>query len=106
MSNGCRLVNFECGCLADFGTEMLTKPVHIIGENHRLLTGARHGNVAEAGAEQVGMDAGVGVDEDALGVSPWALWLVTAKPRSKWRWSAALKSTCRLSSRRAVSHLD
>ena len=66
MSNGCRLVNFECGCLADFGTEVLTKPVHIIGENHRLLTGARYGNVAEAGAEQVGMDAGVGVNKDTF----------------------------------------
>jgi len=45
---------------------MLAEPVHIIGENHRLVTGARYGNVTEARTEQVGMDAGVSVNKDAL----------------------------------------
>lgn len=31
------------------------------------MTGARDGDVAEARVQQVWMDAGIGVDEDALG---------------------------------------
>jgi hypothetical protein len=34
---------------------------------HRLLAGAGDGDVAKAGVEQVRVDAGIGIDQDALG---------------------------------------
>ena len=40
---------------------------HVVGEERSLVAGAGDGDVAEAGVEQVRVDAGVGVDENALG---------------------------------------
>jgi hypothetical protein len=56
---------------------MLRQPVHVVGEDGGFVTGAGDGNVAESGAEQVGMDASVHVDGDAPGGESWALWLVS-----------------------------
>ncbi len=40
---------------------------HVVGEERGLVAGAGEGDVAEAGVEQVRVDAGVGVDKDAFG---------------------------------------
>ena len=42
------------------------------------MAGAGDGDAAEPRVEQIRMKTRVGVDEDPLGVSPWALWLVIA----------------------------
>ena len=40
---------------------------HVVGEEGRLVACARDGNVGEAGVEQVWVDAGIAVNEDAFG---------------------------------------
>ena len=62
-----RLADPQRGGLADFRPELLAEFSSIVGEHRRLVAGARDGNVAKAGVEQVGMDASIGVDQDALG---------------------------------------
>lgn len=66
MSRG-GLGHFQSGCFADLGAELLAKTIHVVGEDRRFAAGARDGHVSESGAEQVGMDAGIGVNENALG---------------------------------------
>ena len=61
------MLDFKCGCFADLGTEVLAEPVHIVGEDGGFVAGAGDGDIAEAGAEQVGMDAGIGMDENTFG---------------------------------------
>jgi len=43
------------------------KLCHVVSEERGLVAGARNGDVGEAGVEQVRVDAGVGMDEDAFG---------------------------------------
>jgi hypothetical protein len=48
-------------------TELRGEFRHVVGEERRLVAGARDGDVGEAGVEQVRVDAGIGVNEDAFG---------------------------------------
>jgi hypothetical protein len=43
---------------------------HVICEDRGIVAGAGDGDVAEEGVEQVGVDAGIGVDENAFGGEP------------------------------------
>jgi len=43
---------------------------HVVGEDYGIVAGARHGNVGKTRAEQVQVNAGVGVNEYALGGKP------------------------------------
>ena len=40
---------------------------HVVGKEYGIVAGARDGDVCKAGVEQVRVNAGVGVNEDALG---------------------------------------
>ena len=40
---------------------------HVVGKQYGIVAGARDGNVGKARVEQVWVNAGVGVNEDALG---------------------------------------
>ena len=40
---------------------------HVVGKQYGIVAGARDGNVGKARVEQVRVNAGVGVNEDALG---------------------------------------
>jgi len=42
------------------GSELRGEFCHVVGEERRLVAGAGDGNVAEAGVEQVRVDAGIG----------------------------------------------
>jgi hypothetical protein len=60
-------VNFQGGCLRDIGSELGPEFCHVVGEERGLVAGAGDGDVAEARVEQVRVDTGIGVNEDALG---------------------------------------
>ena len=49
------------------GSELWAELCKVVGEERRLVARARDRNVAEAGVEQVRMDASIGVNEDAVG---------------------------------------
>ena len=66
MRDGWGWVEFQGGGLRDIGSELGAQFRHVVGEERGLVAGARDGDVAEAGVEQVRVDAGVGVDEDAF----------------------------------------
>src|SRR5208282_3709897 len=55
------------GCLRDIGSELRAQLCRVVGEERGLAAGAGDGNVGEAGVEQVWVDAGIGVNEDAFG---------------------------------------
>jgi len=59
--------DFERGSLRNIGAELWAELGEVVGKERGLVAGAGDGDVAEAGVEQVRVDAGVGVDEDALG---------------------------------------
>jgi hypothetical protein len=61
------LVELERRRLRKISTQLSPKPCDVIGEEHELMTGAGDGNVSEAGADQVRVDAGIGIDQDAFG---------------------------------------
>ena len=67
MSDGSCSVEFEGGGLRDLRSELGTEFGHIVGEECCLMAGAGDGDVAKAGVEQVRVNVGIGVDEDALG---------------------------------------
>jgi len=60
-------LDFQRGSLGNVGAGLRTELRHVVGEERGLVAGAGNGNVAEAGVEQVWVNAGVGVHEDALG---------------------------------------
>ena len=43
---------------------------HVVGEDYGIVTGAGDGNVGKSRVEQVWVNAGVSVNEDALGSKP------------------------------------
>jgi len=51
--------------LGNLATQPLHKIGSVIGVDFSVEAGARDGDVAEAGIEQVRVDVGVGVNEDA-----------------------------------------
>ena len=61
------MTDFQGGCLGDIGSELWAEFCHVVGEERGLVAGAGDGDVAEAGVEQVWVDAGIGVNEDAVG---------------------------------------
>jgi hypothetical protein len=72
------LAEIETRGLADLSSKLRGQPVQVVGEEGGFVAGAGDGDAAELRVEQVRMKTRVGVDEDAFGVSPWALWLVIA----------------------------
>lgn len=62
-----RLVNFERGSFGYLCPELLGEFRNVVGEYRCFVACAGDGNVSETRTQQVGMDAGVCVDEDALG---------------------------------------
>ena len=61
------MIDFQGGGLRDIGSELGAEFCHVVGEERGLVAGAGDGDVAEAGVEQVWVDAGIGVNEDAFG---------------------------------------
>jgi hypothetical protein len=61
------LIDFQGGGLRDIGSELGAEFCHVVGEERGLVAGAGDGDVGEAGVEQVRVDAGIGVNEDAFG---------------------------------------
>ena len=43
---------------------------YVVGEDYGIVAGARDGNVGKSRVEQIWVNAGVGVNEDALGGKP------------------------------------
>jgi len=64
------LSNFECGSLGDVGTELRGEFGKVVGEDGRLVAGARDGNVAKPRIDEIRVNAGVSVHEHALGGKP------------------------------------
>ena len=61
------MTDFEGGGFRDIGSKLRTEFRHVVGEECRLVAGAGDGDVAEAGVEQIRVDARIGVNEDAFG---------------------------------------
>jgi hypothetical protein len=66
LGDGRGLIDFQSGRLRDIGSQLGREFCHVVGEERGLVAGAGDRDVAEAGVEQVGVDAGVGVNEDAF----------------------------------------
>jgi len=79
LSDGYTLINFQSGGLRDIRSELGAKFCHVVGDERDLVAGARDRNIAEAGVEQVRMDAGSDVNENAF--SGEALGAVTGDGR-------------------------
>jgi len=60
------LTDFQGGRLGDIGSELWAEFYHVVGEERGLVAGAGDGDVGEAGVEQIRVDAGIGVDENAF----------------------------------------
>jgi hypothetical protein len=58
------VIDFQGGGLRDIGFELWAELCNVVGKERGLAAGAGDGDVAEAGVEQVWMDAGVGVNKD------------------------------------------
>lgn len=67
LADGWRLADFQGKRFRDFGAELRAELVPVISEDRRLVAGAGDGKVAKAGVEQIRVDSGIGVDQDALG---------------------------------------
>jgi hypothetical protein len=61
------LIDFQSGCLRDIGCELRAEFCHVVGEERGLVARVGDGDIGEAGIEQIWVDTGVGIDEDALG---------------------------------------
>ena len=60
-------MDLERRCFANLGGKQLAKSMHVVREGRRFVAGAGDGDVIKAGAEKVGMDPGVGMDQDSFG---------------------------------------
>ena len=67
LGDGWRGVEFKCRGLGDIGAELRAEFGYVVGKERGFVAGAGDGNVAETGVEQVRVDAGIGIDENALG---------------------------------------
>src|SRR5580698_8600383 len=63
----CRVRKLNSRTLRNLATQPLTKLGSVIGIDLSVEACARDGNVGEARVEQVWVDAGIAVDEDAFG---------------------------------------
>jgi hypothetical protein len=59
--------DFERGSLRNICAELWAELAHVVGKERGLVAGAGDGDVAKTGVEQVRVDAGIGVDQNALG---------------------------------------
>src|ERR1700721_2561294 len=59
-------MDLQSGGLRDIGFGVGTKSCEVGGEERGLVTGAGDRDVSEAGVQQVWVDAGIGVNEDAF----------------------------------------
>ena len=64
------MIDFQSGCLRDLGSQLGPEFCQVVSEERGIMASARDGDIAEAGVEQVRMDTGVGVNENALGGEP------------------------------------
>src|SRR5579863_8469900 len=64
---GCRVRKLNSRTLGNLATQLLAKIGGVIGIDLSVQACARDGNVGEAGVEQVWVDAGIAVNEDAFG---------------------------------------
>src|ERR1039458_9460188 len=63
----CRVRKLNSRTLGNLATQLLPKIGSVIGVNLSVEACARDGDVAEAGVEQIRVDVGIGVDENAFG---------------------------------------
>src|SRR6202051_1180540 len=66
----CRVRKLNSRTLGDLPTQPLAKLGSVIGIDLSVEACTRDGNVGEAGVEQVWVDAGIAVNEDAFGGKP------------------------------------
>ena len=59
--------DFQRRSLGDIGAELWAEFDHVVGEERCIVAGAGDGDVSEAGVEQVRVNTGIGIDQDALG---------------------------------------
>lgn len=59
--------DFQRRSLGDIGAELWAEFGHVVGKNGRLAVGAGNGDIAGSRIEQVRVDVGIGIDQDALG---------------------------------------
>lgn len=67
LRNRLGLVDLQSGSLIDRSLELLAELGCIIGKDRRFIAGAGDGHVTETEAEQIVVDASVGVNQGALG---------------------------------------
>ena len=60
------LINFKGRCLRDIGAELRIQFIHIVSKDRGIVARAGNRDVAETGIEQVRVNAGIGIDQDAL----------------------------------------
>jgi len=63
---GRMLIEFERRSLRKISAQLRSEPGNVVCEEHELMTGTGDGDVCEAGVEQIGMNRGIGIDQDAL----------------------------------------
>jgi len=64
------LSNLQCGSLGNVSAELRGELGEVVGEDSRLVAGARDGDVAKTGVDKVRVNAGVSVHEHTLGSEP------------------------------------
>ncbi len=64
------MVDLKSRSLGDISAELRAEFGEAVGKYSGFMAGAGDGDVAKAGVQQVWVDAGIGVHEDALGGKP------------------------------------
>ena len=60
------LIDFKGRCLRDIGNDLRIQFIYIVCKDRGLVAGARDGDVPETGIEQIRVNAGVGIDQNAF----------------------------------------
>jgi hypothetical protein len=76
------VADVQCRSLRDIGSQLGPELCNVVGEERGLVAGPGDGDVGEAGVEEVGVDAGIPVNEDAF--SGKALGAVTGDSIAPW----------------------
>jgi len=61
------LIGLQRRGFRDIGSELRCEFCNVVGEEPGLVAGTGDGDIGEAGVEQVGVDTGIGVNENAFG---------------------------------------
>ena len=64
------MIDVKSRGLRDIGVELWAELGEVVGKERGLVASAGDGDVAEAGVEQVWVDTGIGVNENAFGGEP------------------------------------